>query len=157
MARKPRINTGDVIEIPIGVNQLAYAQILYRKVLLYLTVFSRTYPSMPSSIQEIMTDKRVLCGWTMDAKIASGDWRIVGTSNVSESCMFRQEYKVEFNNNVWIEDFDGKLIRRATSEESEKLRLRSSYTPALLEQVIRAYHGMEPWCQEFDDLLSCAS
>ena len=143
---------GDVLSIPIIGNLCAAAQVLAKRNILYIVVFSELRQCGSIGV-EAATSAPILVGWTMDAKIYHGDWEIVGRSMPIACDYLKKNYTVEHLGKIWVEDFDGKLLHPASSDEIKSLFNRSSYSPVRLERAIRAYHNLEPWNSEFDDLL----
>jgi len=153
MAVRKIAKIGNVLSIPIVGGQCATAQVLAKKKILYIVVFSELRQCGAISIDVATSGSPILAGWTMDAKIYHGDWKIIGESTPISWLHLKKSYVVEHAGNIWVEDFEGKLLHPASKSEVEKLFNRSSYSPARLERAIRAFHKFEPWDPEFDDLL----
>ena len=145
---------GDVLSIPIVGSLCATAQVLVKRNILYVVVFSELRQCESVNIEAATSGSPILVGCTMDAKIYHGDWEIIGGSVPIDRPDLKKNYKVEYAGKIWVADFDGRLLHPASRSEIENLFNRSSYSPARFERVIRAYHKLEPWDSEFDDLLT---
>jgi hypothetical protein len=153
MPARKTVKVGDVLSIPIVGSLCATAQVLVKRAILYIVVFSELRQCGAISIDAAASGSPVLAGWTMDGKIYHGHWKVIGGSVPISGSNLKKNYKVEYAGKIWVEDFDGKLLHPASSSEIETLFNRSSYSPARLERVIRAYHKLESWDSEFDELL----
>jgi len=127
-----------------------------KRTLLYMAVFDKLYKN-PPLVDDVIVSKPILLGWAADAGIYLGKWMILGRTNLADVDFKGKKYKVVFENRVWVENFDGELLREATASEEKVLYNRTSYTPALFEHIIRAFYGIEPWDSRFDGLLPEAS
>jgi len=152
MSSRPKVKVGDVVSVPISEKETAFIQVLVKRSILYVAAFSKLYTS-PPDLDEVTRDKFILSGWTMDAKIYHGKWKIIGNSPPRDWEMLKKEYTVGFEGETWVQSFDGELERVATKGDIERLFPKSSYSPAMLEDAIRAFHRIEPWCSDFDDLV----
>ena len=143
---------GDIIAIPVQDGQFATAQILKKTKLLYLAVFSGLQEDL-LDCNGIAEKSITLVGWTMDAKLYHGDWKIVGNCDLKEPNMLRRDYLIEYSGDQWVQDFDGNLVRIASDEDKRRLFPKSSYSPVRLERAIRAFNNIEPWSDDYNDLL----
>ena len=153
MKRRTRTKAGDIVAIPIG-GQWAHCQVLVKRDVLYVGVFAGLR-STPEGFEFNPPARFILTGWTMDAKISRGDWLVLDNFPEVDLDHWKRNYLVGYDGQTWVEDFDGRLEHVATFEENASLFLRSSYSPARLERVIRAINSLEKWDSEFSDLLVC--
>jgi hypothetical protein len=51
-----------------------------------------------------------------------------------------------------VVDHEGVRRRRATEREVESLPFRTVVAPVRLEKALRAWRGLEPWLDAFDEL-----
>jgi hypothetical protein len=144
---------GDILSIPISQDLCACAQILLKKNILYVVVFSELRRCGTINPDMIKSSSPVLVGWTMDAKIRRGDWVLVSRYPPISWDHLKKNYQVEYNGKTWIEDFNGKLLHPASEKEAKEFFQKSSYSPVRFERAIRAYNKLEAWDAEFDDLL----
>ena len=147
---------GDVFLIPVDGDRVSFGQIVGKYVAggYYFAIFERTYartglPSLPEAID----DRLLLLALSLDAKIAVGDWTVVGNAPVAEAIplpAFKES--VDAIDNVEVVDYSGARRRPATPEEAERVPHRSVVSPAFLEETLRAKHGLQPWSEEFEGL-----
>ena len=139
--------------IPLADGVFSCAQVLVKRKILYLAVFSKLHDEFPR-MPECAADTVALVGWSMDAQIYHGIWKILGNIPVIRQDLMRKTYLVLYDGKESVEHFDGELLRPASIDETRTLHRRTSYSPALLEKVIRAFHRIERWDPDFDDLLA---
>jgi hypothetical protein len=82
-----------------------------------------------------------------------GDWKILGTSKVGDFDFVKKNSVIEYEGDMWVQSFDGKLSHIASEEEVKSLRPPTTYSPSLLEKAIRYFHMGGEWKPEFGDLL----
>lgn len=148
-----KLNVGDVFEININENNTAYGQIVNipNKESLTLIVFKSLYTRRPS-IHDIVKDKILLLGNTFDAKFYHKHWAVIGNEQASISDLRLPYYKIGLNP-VFIEDFNGKRVREASTKEQELLIYRPFVAPVRFELVIKAYYKSLEWKNDYDSLL----
>jgi hypothetical protein len=143
---------GDVVSIPVQDNLCAVAQVLRKKSIIYIAVFRGIRSCEEIDPDEAISSKPILTGWTMDAKIFRRDWKIISNKKLDDWDDLKRKYKVEYKGDIWVENFDGKLLSPASHDEIKNLFTRSSYSPARMEKAILAINGIIDWDREFDDL-----
>jgi hypothetical protein len=93
-----------------------------------------------------------LVGWTLDALIHHGEWRVVGhISPIAERVPF-PSYKVRVKGVSYVHDFNEKYHRRATAEEWELLENKTTVAPIRYQNALLAHHGFGEWRSDYESL-----
>lgn len=139
MERK-KLRARDIFEIPASDGRRGYGQIVIPGTVLYAIVFEELYAQQPV-VSDIASGKVLLVGWTTDALIYHGKWRVIGSESVPINIPF-PNYKVSQRGRMMLTDFHGKPIRPVTRKEAELLDYKSSVSPAVLEDSLFVLHQL---------------
>jgi len=137
---KKKLAIGSLFEIPAPDGRSGYGQILVPGKLLYVVIFERLYRGGPPPCNEL-TRAALLIGWTMDALIYHGRWKIVGTCPIPSGLPF-PNYKLNIGSDIVITDYTGKVLRVARDDEANSLNFRSVVSPIVFQDSLLAHHGM---------------
>ena len=145
---KAKIQKGTVVAIPVSDNKFAISQIYKEGVVFYIIVYEGL-----KQLQDLVInpgEKVVLATWTNDAEIYRGRWIVVGDAPL-EVKVLEPEYQVLVGGKAMAESFDGKSRRPVTAQD--RLHSRKSRSPLILEDAVRAFHGLRAWSSSYDDML----
>jgi len=150
-----RTKVGDVFQIPVNDHSVAYGQIVSKMKPNppLMAVFEKLYPPGQSiDIETIVRDEIVFLVNSFDSKITSGEWPLIGNRPPDER-MVLPNFKTSIGSpgNFYVMSYDATRRRPATAEEARWLPLRSSVSPSLLQQAIRAHHKLETYLSDFSD------
>lgn len=144
---------GDIFEFSINENSTSYGQII--KVLddstLVVIVFESQYKNRPS-ICELLEDRVLLYGITLDAKLYNKDWKIIASETRNLSTIKSPYFKIG-TSPVFIENIDKQIIREATEKEIERLVYRTIVAPVRFELALKGYYKQIEWKDKYDSLL----
>ncbi|MFC5820951.1 hypothetical protein [Nonomuraea harbinensis] len=89
----------------------------------------------------------------MDQQIKDGSWVVLGSRPISPQIRIPQ-YKTLAgpHGDYHIQDLQGNIGRRLSLKEAQLLRPHKSFSPALVEKALSAFHGLEPWMPIFDEM-----
>jgi hypothetical protein len=144
-----KLAAGDLFEIPAPDGRTGYGQIIVPGKLLYVVVFEGLFRGTPPPCDELARTP-LLIGWTMDALIYHGRWKIVRSCPVPSGLPF-PNYKVNVGEDVFVTDFNGKVLRKASDAEAKLLTFRASVSPIVFQDSLLAYHQMSNF-QLLDEL-----
>ena len=156
-ARRKKVKIGDIIAIPIDNQRHCYSQIIVNTYGLqsYHIVFDLISKEHPP-IDSIVKTEIIIAAFITDNSIHSGKWAIIGNSLILQKVII-PEFTVELMENrvctKVVQSYDGTILRVATKEDIAKLKGKHSYTPGVLERVLRAKFGLEPWNPYYDNLI----
>lgn len=154
--RRKKIQTGDIIAIPLDDNNFGYAQFVDGDNLLgcYIVfdVMSKAYPL----VENIVVKPILYMAFTSAFKIVNGEWKVIGNGKVPKNVkipLFKVDVAHEGKIGTMVTDFKGNILRNATEQEVRTLNTMSSYTAVVIENAIRAKYGIIPWKEHYDALV----
>jgi hypothetical protein len=140
-------STGDLLRIRAAEDLTAEAQIVraHRGSLLLGVL----------RIGEMREEVPILLVETVDNFVRNGKWEHLGNRPVMEipEPLFAMRWTDSAGSHIWIRDFEGNPIREAKPAEVVTLRESVSFSPAAVEQAIRAFAGPEKWIPAFDAIM----
>jgi hypothetical protein len=138
---------GDLLKIEAAEDLTAEAQVIraHRGALL-LGVFR---------IGEMHEEVPILLVATVDNFVANGRWEKIGHRPVMDipEPLFRMPVSDDTGGQIWVRDFAGNPLREVKADELRTLRESVSFSPAAVEQAIRAFAGLAKWLPNFDALM----
>lgn len=155
-SRGPRLAIGDAFIVPLDSDPVSYGQVIGTFLddgyyfALFATAYSRAaLPDLPA----VTRDRIALVALSFDARIANGDWQVVGSAPLPQDPPLPAYREARGSlDRVDVVDHSGKRRRPATPSEAAALQNRKLVAPIRLEKAIRALHGLEPWLDAYDDL-----
>lgn len=148
-----QVRAGDLIKIPLHERSAALGQVvvvLGHGVIL-LAVFPATTANSDADLLDQLTKAPQLVVETMDVLLETGDWSIVGNAPVSDHIPIPvYAVPVGLRQDLYIQKVNGHLVRRATAAEVESLRPPVSFSPAHVEDAVRAANGLGEWAPDYD-------
>jgi hypothetical protein len=150
-----KFSKGDLLLIPASEGKWAVGQVILKmRRNILLAVFPEFIDSPPGSPGANVTahGKPELLVETMDLRIRDGSWKVFGNRPISTGIDI-PKYKVPVGGgDFFIQDINGNLERPATPDEATRLRGQKSFSPALVENAVRALLGLEAWNLAFDEM-----
>lgn len=144
------IKEGVVFEIPATDGCRGYGQVIVGGKVFYIAVFCDLYRDRPV-LEKLLKDCNVLLvGWTVDALIYHGQWKVIGHSAPICARIPFPSYKVRINGQPCIHDFDGSHRRPASTAEWELLEHKTTVAPIRYQNALLAFHGIGEWKSEYE-------
>lgn len=118
-------------------------------------VFEEVYPRQDHvRIDDVVRGRLAFLARSMDALLLDNRWQVVGHSPVDETTYPLPAYK------AWlappgvfeVSDFMDEQRRRGTPDEARQLPPRIDVSPMVVEDALRAFHGLEAWLETYDAL-----
>jgi SAM-dependent methyltransferase len=104
-------------------------------------------------IDQALQEKILFLALSLDGKLAAGHWTVVGRRPVSEGIPLPAvKVAVGLGGQFDVVDYSGQRRRLASETEAQLLPTRKTFAPAILEEALRAKHGLEPWDEYLDQL-----
>jgi hypothetical protein len=152
MARE-RPKAGDVFQIPVDEEHVAYGQVLEPdEPMSHFVVFDGLYKKgEDKDLDEVVREPVILYSWSSDRLLRrNGKWRIVGNLPVDP----RAFPPVEFVEMAGPDEFDvidwaGNVLRPASRADVEKAPFRTSRGPESVQEAVEAWHGRRPWADKY--------
>ncbi len=155
---RPCLDLGDVFTIPLDDERVGYGQIVDRWGKsgghFYFAVFDGVHPAdAEPDLDAVLAEPLALLGLSMDALLLHGHWRVVGHREVDTAAVPWPAYKEGVSPRVFdVVDYTGQRRRRATPEEAEALPFRAVVAPIVIEDALKALHGLKNWNPAYDKL-----
>lgn len=145
-----RIKRGDVFSFEVEKLGFGFCQVIECNIIQYINVFENILPhSDPKGLGEL--GRRVLIGWTSDARIYHGYWKFQFNAPVPEGMIYHK-FIENINGLKYLTDYNGKIIHLANQYDLEKYDLNFSYSPITYEKALAALHSGE-WEERFDRIM----
>lgn len=147
---------GDVFLIPLDETSAAGGHIvgIRENDELYLAVMGRRLDRGQKDPEVAADGEPILLTLSFDAKLLNGDWPIIGNLTGSLSRYPHPAFKIRHAGVMSVESRDKSVRRPATTVELNILQNRSIASPAVIEDVIRAHHGLGKWNESYDKRLA---
>jgi len=148
-----KIQVGDIFEFQVNENSKSYGQIVDvpNKDSLVIIIFEGQYRYRPDLV-ELLKDNVLFFGISLDAKFYHKHWIIIGnnTSNISDIKF--PYYKIGVDT-VYIENFEGNRLRKASIAEELALQYRTVIAPVRFELALKAYYKQIEWKDKYNHML----
>jgi len=154
--KRVRLKAGDIFELTVPDGRLGYGVVVMPGVLKgggtpYIIILQSLHSSQPS-LADLAGDEIALVGWTMDALVYHGRWRVVGHDYPARIDVPFPNWKVGRGGVTYVIDVMGEIIDEATAEEQELLDLQWSRAPIGFQNAFEAMHGFRNWDEHYDKL-----
>ena len=148
---------GALLAIPLDRGRYCLAQLVghYERQAPIVVVYEGIYPSAKiPEMPNVSSLTMRLIAYTLDAKIRSGDWDLIGESKVPLSVLLPAFKEMKSPPDTYeVVDALGLRRRPATDLEALRLPFRKIVSPKSLEKAVRAANGLEVWQPSYDALL----
>lgn len=153
--KRIKLAEGDVLELRLPDGRLGYAVIVNRGALPsggtpYIAIFGSAFVERPE-ISALTKESVVLAGWTTDALIYHDEWSVVA-HGLPIPALPMPNFKVAQGDDVFVTDFRGKFIDRATEHERTLLDYQFSSTTSVFQDAFEALHGFKEWKDYYEKL-----
>jgi hypothetical protein len=145
------VGKGDIFAIPAADGRSGYGQVIVGGITVYVAIFCNLHEITPD-LDDLLKSGILLVGWTLDALIHHGEWKIVGSrSPISERVPF-PNYKVRVKGVPHIHDFNGENYRPATSSDWGLLDHKTTIAPIRYQNALLAHHHVAVWRRDYEKL-----
>lgn len=152
-----KLKAGDIFTIPVTEDETGFGQIINipNKNNFIIVVFEKMYSGKDwPSLDEIVNDKILFLGYTMDAKLYHKHWIIIGNNISNLNKIKFPYYKLGTPpENIFIVNYKGEKVRKATIDEFNSLNYQSVVAPIRYENALKANFNLLDWDDSFNDLL----
>ena len=148
-----KLIVGDIFSIKIKDIGFGLGQIIRipNKESFSVVIFEKIYNTLDDlDLNKEVACKPLLFGNTFDAKFYHKHWRVIDNIKTDLNDIQLPYYKIG-SFIYFVENFDEKKIKKASSTEKEILMYRKYVAPVRLEKALMAYHNHIEWN---DDLYS---
>jgi len=163
MAKRFKLNVGDVFTIPIEDNAFGIGQIIYMpkdKHNFIMIVFDRKYSSKEDVNFECLKDLKIIfLGYTVDAKLYHKDWEIIGNNTSNLSTVKFPCYKLglpreDYPDGARLVDYKGNVLANINKDIFDNLSYQYEVGPIRFQNALKAHFGLQEWIPEdYDKIL----
>jgi hypothetical protein len=150
---RPEGKIGDIFLVPIDEGRFVFGQIIDEyKATLLVAIFEGVFRRGIDTIAELKKRSPILLASTFDALLHNGSWPILGADLDSLRECERPEFLVGSNESCLVEDFHGRVMRKASAQDVEQLGYRNVVAPIRVQRATQAVNGVGEWQDSFDRL-----
>ncbi|MGD9599155.1 MAG: Imm26 family immunity protein [Steroidobacteraceae bacterium] len=149
--RSVGIREGDLFAIPAPDGRFGYGQVVVGVTVFYVAIFRDLY-NEPPDLDQLVKGELLLVGWTLDALIYHGRWKIVGNRPPISARVPFPSYKVRVEGVPHVRNFSGQHYRLATNEDWELLENKTTVAPIRYQNALLAYHGFGEFRSDYEAL-----
>jgi len=153
---KLKLKVGDIFTIPVNDEKTGFGQIINipNKNNFIIAIFESVYYGKEwPNLDEIVTDKILFLGYTMDALLYHKEWKIIGNISSNISKVQLPYYKLGTPPDMKLVNYKGDKLRKASRDEFENLEYETVVAPVRYEKALQAYHQLDKWNEDYDRLL----
>jgi len=140
--RSAKVKKGDIFEIPSPDGRHGYGQVIVGGTAFYVAILAELYQGQPD-LDEMLKGAVLLVGWTLDALIYHGRWKIVGNRPPISARVPFPSYKVRVKGMPHVHDFNGENYRPATAHDWELLDNKTIVSAIRYQNALLAHHDLE--------------
>lgn len=143
--RRPK--AGEVFQIPVDDDRVAYGQVLSTQEFLHLVVFDGLHDREGEhDPEEALRASVILYAWTRDDFLRNGQWPVVESRVVEPNAMPPVAFiELAEPGEFQAVDWAGHVLRPASPTEVENAPFRSINSPESVQEALEAWHGVRPW------------
>lgn len=150
---KIKIKAGDIFSVPLDETQCGFGQVAFHgKHDLYVLLFDHTSSIENLSFDNLLEKNILFAATTTDARLWHGIWKVVGNEEPPMEKVPLPYYKIGPPSDCYLEDFEGKKIRKLEGPDVEAFDFRLSVSPMRLEKALKAYYDKLPWSSDYEKL-----
>jgi hypothetical protein len=154
MAKRFKLERGDVFTIPLGNGEFGFGQVVTpydkRSGGFMVSIFNYKVNDLTGiSIKEICHKEILFLGFTFDAKIYHNDWVIIGneTSNIENIIM--PYYRLGTPpDEIFMVNYKGELVKEIDIETFNQLLYKTEIAPIRYENALKAFYGLQEWKED---------
>jgi len=151
-----KLKVGDIFTIPVNDEKTGFGQIIKipNKSNFVIVVFNEIYAGRNwPGLTEIVNDKILFFGYTMDAKLYHKHWKIIGNDSINVSKIKMPFYKLGTPPDCKLTDYKGNILRRITKDIFDRLNYQEVIAPVRYENALKATHNFAEWREDYNELL----
>lgn len=149
--RRVVLREGDVFEFDAPDGRRGYGVIIVGGGVPYVIILQGLHLS-PPSMAELEADAIALVGWTMDALVYHGRWRVIAHGYSLRPDIPYPNYLVGLSGEQVVTDFKGRFLGPPKEDELGVLDHKSSRSPIGYEKAFLALHGFGEWQESYEEL-----
>jgi hypothetical protein len=160
MAKKIKLEFGDVFSIPLDGNEFGFGQVMspYNKKSggFMIGVFNYKASIIKNlDLNKLCSSELLFLGLTFDAKIYHNDWIVIGNHINNLDSIKKPYFKIGIMpNELYMVNYKGEIIKEITEDVFNNLMYLTEIAPIRYENALKAHFGLQDWKKEdYDKLL----
>ncbi|BFO67000.1 Imm26 family immunity protein [Chryseobacterium sp. KCF3-3] len=158
MAKRFKLNEGDIFAIPLGNNEFGIGQIInFPKTsdAFIVIIFDRKIDDLEKYADLKIEDLKIIfLGYTFDAKLYYKDWLIIGNYMDNITSIHLPFFKLGTSDDARLVDYKSKVLKHIDESQFNKLTYKSEIAPIRFENALKAHFGLQEWIPEdYDKIL----
>ncbi|WP_160140288.1 Imm26 family immunity protein [Chryseobacterium sp. c4a] len=158
MAKRFKLNEGDIFTIPLKNNEFGLGQIINfpRTSDAFIIVLFNKKISESDTFDSIKIEdlEIIFLGYTFDAKLYYNDWQIIGNYKDNIQSIFLPFFKLGTIDDASLVNYRSKVLKRINESQFNKLTYKTEIAPIRYENALNAYFGLQEWISEdYDKIL----
>ena len=154
--KRVNLKEGDIFEFTVPDGRLGYGVIVTPGKLKgggvpYVIILASLHSSRPG-IADLAGDQIALVGWTMDALVYHGVWRVIAHNFPKRIDVPFPNWKVALDGRIYVTDFEGEILDEATAAQTDLLDYRTSHAPIRFQRAFEALHGFGEWQDHYEKI-----
>lgn len=152
-----KLKTGDIFTIPIDDSRISIGQIINKPnkdsliIVVYDVILDK---NVIPTLKDLCNNDILLLGHTLDAKLYHKHWVIIGNYSDNINKIYLPYYKLGTPpKDIYIVNFKGESLRRATASEFNALNYQSIVAPIRYENAVKAHFNLLDWDDVYNNLL----
>lgn len=160
MAKRFKLNVGDVFTIPLNETEVGFGQVIseYNKVSggFLTAIFSnKKQKDQPIIVEEIVNTPPIFVGFTFDAKLYYKDWSVIGNYTENITAIKKPYSKLGLPpDEIYLIDPNNNKVAKISEDVFNELEYRTEIAPIIYENALKAHFGIEEWKHDdYDEIL----
>lgn len=159
MAKRIKLNIGDIFSIPINENEVGIGQIISEHDSLSGGFIIAIYPFRTNKNDlidstEVVNSQPLFLGYTFDSLIkVLPKWKIIENYKDNLIKIKFPYHKILSNGKMVLENHKEEKVALITETIFNKLSNKTELAPIRYENALKAYFGLQEWKDDYDELL----
>ncbi|MCM3625753.1 immunity 26/phosphotriesterase HocA family protein [Paenibacillus glycanilyticus] len=152
MARKKKVNIGDIFAIKLDHARYSYGQVVAEgSISDCMVVFDLVTKEHPAA-NYITSNPIIFIIQTVNSRIEDGHWEVIGNDTIPTINF--PLYKADTENGYNLVNYKGEVINEyPSSSEIKEIKDFESWSPVCLEEAVKAKFVTGEWDSYYDDLI----
>lgn len=159
MAKRFKLNEGDIFQIPLGNEEWGVGQIVCfprtRDAFIMIVFDYKMYDSTSNIIENAIESPILLLGYSTDAKLYHKHWQIIGNDKRLISKVEMPFHRLGTPpEDIFLTNYKNERLKPINEPEFNKLDYLTNYAPVRFENALKAHFGLQEWISEdYDKIL----
>jgi Immunity protein 26 len=158
MAKRFKLNEGDLFTIPLNESEFGIGQIVCfpnTSDAFIIIVFDKKYSSSQNiDFKELVTSEILFLGYTFDAKLYYKDWNIMDNIKSNIADVKSPFFKLGTIDDARLVNYKSEELKAIDKKSFEQLSYKTEIAPIRYENALKAHFGLKEWkAEDYDKIL----